>query len=389
MAPRTRQRIYNAVRIALCLAALAIVVYGVTFNDVVHLADGGQLSGRVLDATGPVRFRTPQGTEMAITLVDLAVDKQGDPRIDYGLWTAWKNMDARLFLLAVAVYFPIIFLQCWRFQWVLRAQGITLRYWESFRLSIAGNFLNFATPLGSNAGDVFKAYFLSLHTDRKTEAVTTVFLDRVIGLATLLGVVVIITLLSPSDGRLATVRPWLLLAFGLGIAGGFAYFSPPLRRALLPRRWLERLPAFEHLQRIDRSAHELIARPAILAWAVTLTVVLQAIAVLSYFIVAKALGMRGGAAAFPEYYTYFCTGVLVQSLPLTPQGLGTVELTYKYFLAPFGSPAQIVSVAFAIRLMVLLCALPGLLVTLTGSYRPAAVETSPNATMLSSSSSSS
>ena len=47
-----------------------------------------------------------------------------------------------------------------------------------------------------------------------------------------------------------------------------------------------------------------------------------------------------------------------------------MELAYRDFLAPFGSPSQIVCVAFVIRVIVLTCSLPGLLVTLTGSYRP-------------------
>jgi len=45
-------------------------------------------------------------------------------------------------------------------------------------------------------------------------------------------------------------------------------------------------------------------------------------------------------------------------------------LTYCYFFDAFGSQPQIICMAFAIRVVVLICALPGLLVTLTGSYRP-------------------
>jgi uncharacterized membrane protein YbhN (UPF0104 family) len=90
----------------------------------------------------------------------------------------------------------------------------------------------------------------------------------------------------------------------------------------------------------------------------------------AYFTVAVALGLRADITNIQEYYAYFYTGTLIQALPGPPQGLGTVELAYRYFLAPFGSPSQIVCVAFAIRLVALTCALPGLLVTLTGSYKP-------------------
>ena len=63
----------------------------------------------------------------------------------------------------------------------------------------------------------------------------------------------------------------------------------------------------------------------------------------------------------------FATGAVVQALPGPPQGLGTVELAYRYLFAAYGSVAQIVCLALGIRLMTLLCALPGVLVLLTGA----------------------
>jgi uncharacterized membrane protein YbhN (UPF0104 family) len=93
-------------------------------------------------------------------------------------------------------------------------------------------------------------------------------------------------------------------------------------------------------------------------------------ALAAYFVVAIALALDAHAGNVLEYFAYFYTGTVVQALPGPPQGLGTVELTYRYFFAAFGSPSQIVCMAFAIRVVVLVCALPGLLVTLTGSYRP-------------------
>ncbi|MDO8630112.1 MAG: hypothetical protein Q7R41_06425, partial [Phycisphaerales bacterium] len=102
--------------------------------------------------------------------------------------------------------------------------------------------------------------------------------------------------------------------------------------------------------------------------------VLQLMALASYFVVAIALAMKADAGNVPEYFAYFYTGALVQSLPGPPQGLGTVELAYRFFFAPYGSASQIVCMAFAIRLVGLICALPGLFVTLTGSYKPREIE---------------
>jgi uncharacterized membrane protein YbhN (UPF0104 family) len=248
-------------------------------------------------------------------------------------------------------------------------QGIDLSLRESIRLTFAGNFLNFTTPLGSNAGDVFKAYFASLHTHRKTEAVTTVLLDRVIGLGTLVLVAATITAFAPADSRLAQLRPYMLTLLIAGVVGAGLYFSPLSRKFALPLRFRDN-PALVQLARMDQAVRLLAKHGWTLVESVVLTIVLQLLALGSYFVAAIALSMKTPLDVIPEYFAYFYMGAIIQALPGPPQGLGTVELAYRHFFAPFGSPSQIICLAFAIRLIALVCSLPGLLVTLTGSYKP-------------------
>ncbi len=374
MTPRVRKRLFDALRIAICIAALWFVIRGVTVRDHVILADGEEVVGTVVADADPIEVLLGDGERRDIPLSSVALDEQGAPMIAYGLKTALMHSSKMLILLAMLLHLPVGVLQGIRLQWLLRAQNIHIGYWECIKFSFAGNFLNFATPLGSNAGDVFKAYFVSTHTDRKTEAITTIAMDRAIGLGTLILCVAIITLIGVGDSRLATIRPYVLTVVGLGFLFILAYFSPVLRKHLIPRRWLARLPMFEHLQRADQSAHALIASKGILAGAILTTLALQVLAIGAYFVVAVALGLDAHAGNVLAYYAYFYTGAVIQALPGPPQGLGTVELAYRFFLAPFGSPSQIVCVAFLARIVVLVVALPGLLVTMTGSYRPRSVQ---------------
>lgn len=363
MTRRTRKRLFDVLRIALSIGALWIVIQGVTVDDYVTLRDGSRRVGLVSEDSAQAEWidiTIADGTVQRLAKSDIALEEDGALSIK------------SLFLLAVGVHFFVVFPLALRFQWLLRAQDIHVGYWESLKLSFAGNFLNFAAPLGSNAGDLFKAYFVSLHTEHKTEAVATVALDRIIGLATLIVVVSAITLFSPAGSRLAELRPYALGVLAIGTVGVFAYLSPILRKYLAPRAWLARLPMLDHLRRIDKAARVLVERKSTVVVAVALTLLLQGLALGAYFIVAIALGLEANAGNVAEYYAYFYTGALVQSLPGPPQGLGTVELTYRYLLAPFGSPSQIVCVAIGARIVVLACALPGLLVTLTGSYKPRA-----------------
>ena len=373
MTRRTRKTIFNILRIGLCIGALWIVVQGVTIRDHIMLKTGKELIGSVKpdpENADSFLLETPDGQREVIRRDDIALDGQGEPLITYGLFSAWSGSAKGLLLLAILIHFPVVLPQALRFQWMLRAQNITVGFWECVKLSLAGNFLNFATPLGSNAGDVFKAYFVSLHTDRKTEAATTVLLDRIVGLGSLLLVVAIITTLGAKDSRLAELRPYVLFVLGIGAVAGLLYLSPLVRKYLVPSAWLERLPMYGQLRRIDNTARRLVKRRGVLLGAVLLTVLLQAVAIGAYVIVAKAIGLDAKASNAPVFYTYFYTGVLIQALPGPPQGLGTVELAYRWFFAPFGNPAQIVCMAVTIRVVVLICALPGLFITLIGAYKP-------------------
>ncbi len=374
MTARVRKNLFNVLRVVVCLAALWIVVRGVTLRDHVTLTDGTELVGDVIRDGDTIEIRLVNGETRILSRSDIAKDADGSAKIAFGLKAAWRNSNKSLLLLAVLIHFPVVFPQALRFQWLLAAQDIAVSYWECVKLSLAGNFLNFATPFGSHAGDVFKAYFASLHTEHKTEAVTTVVLDRFIGLGSLLLVVAVITAFSPPQSRLAVLRPYMLGMLGIGAVVAFAYLSPALRRRWVNIPLISRLPMLHQLKRVDKTARTLVGRTGTLVGAVLLTIGLQAMALAAYFVVAIALAMDANAGNMLEYFAYFYAGTIVQALPGPPQGLGTVELTYRYFFAEFGSPSQIVCMAFAIRVVALVCALPGLLVTLTGSYRPKKAE---------------
>lgn len=378
MANPSRKRWGTILRIGVCAAALWFVIQGVTLHDHIVLKDGGgELKGVVEEQHDQIVIQLAGGEERVLERSAIAVDADGAHRISYGLKSAWRDSVKYFLLLALAMHSVVVFFQAVRLRWLLGAQDIRVGYWDCLKLSFAGNFLNFATPLGSNAGDVFKAYFVTTHTTHKTEAATTIALDRAIGLGTLISCVALIAALSPTDSRLAAFRPYMLTALGLGVVGLLAYLSSTLRRYIFQRRWFQRLPLLEQLRRIDNTAQALIHRKAILAGAVLVTVALQVCAIGAYFAVAVALTLDAHAGNALEYYAYFYMGSVIQALPGPPQGLGTVELAYRYFFAPFGSPSQIVCMAFAIRVMVLACALPGLLVTLTGSYKPSKANAAP------------
>lgn len=270
---------------------------------------------------------------------------------------------------ALGVFLIVPLLQAVRLRWLLAAQGIRMGLSESVRLTFCGNLMNFAAPLGSTAGDVYKAWQVAQRSSQRTEAASIVLLDRVVGLATLLLSVGAIALLAGPDSRLGLLRPMLMtLSAGLVLAAG-VYAAPGWRDLPVVRRLTAHLPQRPRLERIDHTARRLLCSPGALLRAVLITLVLQIAAAASFVCVAAAMGMHVLAAQPLDLYAHFSAGEIVKALPGPPQGLGTMELTYSYFFAGLGAPSQVVCAALGVRVVNLACALPGAWLMLTGRPR--------------------
>lgn len=369
LSDRSRKRLFTALRILVCAAALAWVLNGLTLGDYVTLNSGERLRIVEHSSAGVVAL-TPSGEQRMLSPAEIKIDEHGEPAVSLGLRSAWRNSDKLMLLATLLVFAPVTFIQSLRFLLVLRAQDIHLAYGESVKLCFAGNFLNFCTPLGSTGGDVFKAYHVARHTPHKTEAVTTILLDRIIGLAVLL-LLVGTTMVLGARSPLLRTAGWSLVASVLG-AGllALAFVSERIRSRLLPTGMTFRTRFGEHVRRVDRAIRRLVRHVPSLSAAVLCTLLLQVLALSSFVLAAYALGMRFDGDKVFDYYACIGAGNVVAAVPISFQGLGTTEAVYRQFmLGSHGTLSQLLCMAMAIRLIHLLWALPGALVTLTGGYR--------------------
>ena len=97
-----------------------------------------------------------------------------------------KMMNWRYFLLALAIHWTVVLIGTHRLQILLRAQEVSLSFWRTFKYNCIGYFFNLIS-LGSTGGDVIKSFYVSRETaSKKTESVTVVFLDRIMGMTAVL-----------------------------------------------------------------------------------------------------------------------------------------------------------------------------------------------------------
>ena len=95
-----------------------------------------------------------------------------------------KSVDWRDMLTATAIYQLGIFVRAYRWQVLLRAQDMYTPYCRLVQLYYIGSFFNTFLPSGFG-GDVVKTYELSRQTSSGASSVSTVLVDRLMGLAVL------------------------------------------------------------------------------------------------------------------------------------------------------------------------------------------------------------
>ncbi len=126
-------------------------------------------------------------------------------------------------------------------------------------------------------------------------------------------------------------------------------------------RWvtvlLGRLPLGNHLQGLYEAVSAGRRGWPILLASVALTVILQAGAMASFSVAAVALGLQ---PAWQQYFVCLPVALVIAAIPIVPMGAGTLEAAMIFLLAEHvGSVSQVVGLAFAMRIIGLVWALPG------------------------------
>ena len=98
-----------------------------------------------------------------------------------------------LFVCAGVLIFlgALISVQRWRL--LMKGQDISIAFGLAFKLSFIGYFFSAGIP-GAVSGDIVKAYYLARGQEQKAVLVTTIVLDRLFGLYTMLLVATLVTL---------------------------------------------------------------------------------------------------------------------------------------------------------------------------------------------------
>lgn len=218
-----------------------------------------------------------------------------------------------------------------RWYLLLRGLGLEIRYRKILSLQLIGFFFNTAIP-GAVGGDIIKAFYVirEQQGDRKTPAMLTILLDRLIGLAALFFMAAVSI---GSDWPFFSSKPELfaLSLFALGGAAAvlvgvaWVFFVQDGRD---PIAWILKtnLPGARTARGIYDVLRSYRHCPRYIVYAFGLSVLLQSAAL----VYARELTyiLSGVRPDFAVFSTIFPLGIMTTALPLAPGGLGVGHVAF-------------------------------------------------------------
>jgi uncharacterized protein (TIRG00374 family) len=272
--------------------------------------------------------------QVAVTLVILYVLFR-DPERRAEMAHTLSKADSTWLILGFLVYGVVELVAGLRWQILLRVQGIELSWLRLWALLLIGVFFNFFIP-GGTGGDIVKTFYLLKETPgKRTVALLSVLVDRLIGLIALIIFAGVFTALnwhwltsSPTVAKFVWPALIILAASLMGLHGSYLVSS---------RGWIHRLPA--RLPGRDKLAELAMAYTLYgKAWRASLSAFgLSVIAHFAYigvfYCAARALHFEG--LRMPTYLELVIILPLVNTLsamPISLGGLGVREGLFQIFL---------------------------------------------------------
>jgi hypothetical protein len=294
------------------------------------------------------------------------------------------NLNILVFVFAVALYAAggLVFVLRWLI--LLRAQGAHIDYWPALKLHLLGLFYNNCLP-GSVGGDLLRAWYVTMHTEKKIEAALSVFVDRAVGLVCTLAMAFLAYWLIPAQGSGAEFElgtefnfvslsvklllALLVLVVLMVIVIAVMYYNRKLRPYLLKYVFILGLRWKLWLGRVIKAIKLYCCKPFIMLLAVVLSFICQALPIFGLYLVGQNLGIQ---AHIKYYYMFFPLSWIIGVIPISVGGTGIMELGLKGL---FGKVAQVTAsqgliLALAQRLTWLLVSIPGVIIHLTGKHLP-------------------
>jgi uncharacterized protein (TIRG00374 family) len=291
----------------------------------------------------------PTDEQKALALVaGAAVDvKAQQDRTTPGLVEAFSRpINLWPFALACVLWCISLFITFFRWYLLVRAQDLPFTMRNAIRLGLVSYYFNSILP-GSVGGDIIKAVAVAREQSRRTVAIATIVIDRVIGLWALAWLVALAggvfwALGNPHLINNEALKTIVLMTWGIVVTSAVVWslmglFSPERSESMARR--LARFPKLGGpLAELWRAGWMYRRKKKAVALALGMTLVGHAGWVLIFHLCVSAFPDID-SATFPEHVLIVPVGMTAQALFPLPGGVGGGEAAYGWLYTLLGKAA--------------------------------------------------
>lgn len=242
-----------------------------------------------------------------------------------------------------------VFCAAWRWQILLRGLNVMVNFFRLLRIVLVGAFFSMFLP-SSVGGDLMKMVLVSPELKQREAAVSSVLMDRVVGMAVTLLVGLLAVLLIPSvwgNSIVLSALGVVSLAFCFGIVTLFSHTLITLISKLIPGAIWQRIG--DMVMRVHRSLMALRGQPDILLAAAAISLLRQIVICLSVYCAGQAFGIEAGLVA---YFAMIPISMAITVLPIAINGLGLQDNALILLLSTVGvTAAQALSLSLFLHIL--------------------------------------
>lgn len=254
-------------------------------------------------------------------------------------------------VLSLLVGVGLILLSAWKWKILLHSKGIEVSLFRLFSISYIGRFFNLFLPT-SVGGDVVRVWDLGKLTGQKTEALASVFVERLTGLITLV-VISLGALFMTGVNHSQQAIILASLAFVTVLVIVILWMVLDSRLLKLLKKLL--LPKYHFANKLIaklEQAHQAIGAykndHKTLAIAFAISALFYLFAIINVWVTARAFSSD---IAFQDMLLAVPAIMLIMNLPVSIGGLGLMEAAYAMTFVAFGYPGALaISTALLMRL---------------------------------------
>jgi uncharacterized protein (TIRG00374 family) len=228
--------------------------------------------------------------------------------------------------------------------WLLiRAASLDCSYTRALKLQLTGFFFNTAMP-GAVGGDIVKAIYIVRDQQvktRKTPAMLTVLLDRIVGLMGLfvMGVFAAMASYEKLAAHPTTIQLLVGLASVVALSGIFLtllFISHRDGKDPFLKLLSYKMPGFRTLRGIYEAIRAYRGQPVVIISTIAISVVIQFLAMIFMGFIGRILyGAKFDPALLAPIFPF---GILVTAIPLAPGGLGVGHAAFDRLFVLVGLP---------------------------------------------------